>query len=138
MAKLKSFRRIITNDYPKENRDLVSQMGSTINDSITDILYALNGRLDIRSNIFSTYKELSVTVDSSGIPTNRTVFSLTNPGVPVLGISVISAVNQENTSVYPTGHPFISYSQIDSGILINHISGLQANSLYTIRLIAWN
>jgi hypothetical protein len=138
MAKLKSFRRIITTDYDQKYSDLVEKMGSVINDSVTDILFTLNGRLDIRSNFYCTYKEIEVTVDATGTPTSRTVFTLTNPGVQVIGLSLLYAANQDNPSVYPTTAPFISWVQVDNGILINNITGLQANNRYKLRIIAWN
>ena len=137
MPKLTSWRRLITNDFPKEERKLVEQIASPINDSFNELYYATNGRLSVSENLYCTVRTIDVIVDSSGIPTSSTSFSLTHQ-VGVLGIQVISAQNQTNTGVYPTGQPFISYTATSAGILINHVSGLQANSRYTIRLIAWH
>jgi len=138
MPTLKSYRRVITSDFDSEYKDLVESLGSTMNDSFNDVYFAISGRLDLKTNISCTVKDIDVTVDSSGNPINRTVFSTKNPQIPVLGISVIYAANQTNTAIYPTGHPFISYTPVGGGIQINNITGLQANNRYTIRLIAWN
>jgi hypothetical protein len=138
MPQLKSYRRIITTDFDPEFKPLVENMGSNINDGFADLFFAVGGRLDLKTNIFCTVKDVDVTVDASGNPVGRTVFTTKNPGVPVLGISVIAATNQTNTASYPTSHPFISFTQVDSGVLINNITGLQPNVRYTIRLIAWN
>ncbi len=89
MPQLKSYRRIITSDFDPEFKPLVENIGSNVNDGFTDLYFAVNGRLDLRSNIYCTVKDVDVTVDASGNPTNRTIFTVKNPGVPILGISVI-------------------------------------------------
>ena len=137
MPKLASYKRIITNDYPQEDRKFVEKMAAPINDGFNELYFATNGRLSVQENLFCTVKLIDVTVDASGIPVNSTTFSL-DKQAGVLGIQVISAVNQTNTAIYPTGQPFISFTPISSGILINHVSGLQANQRYSIRLIAWH
>lgn len=137
MGKLSSYRRIITQDFKKEEAEFVEQIASPINDSFNELYFAVNGRLSIQDNLFCTVKLIDVTVNASGIPTTSTTFTTTKPA-PVTGITVILAQNQVNTAIYPTGQPFISYTAISGGILINHISGLQANQRYTIRLIAWH
>lgn len=139
MPKLKSYRRIITSDFDPEYKKIIENLGSNINDGFADLFFAVNGRLSLRDNLYCTVKDVDVIVNAAGNPVVRTVFTTINPTVPVLGISVISAVNQENSSVYPTGYPFISYTQVDGGgVLINNITGLQPNQRYTIRLVAWN
>lgn len=137
MAKLSSYRRIITNDFPADNKELIEKLGSPINDSFNELYFATNGRLSLSENLFCTVKLIDVTVNASGIPTTSTTFSL-DKQAPVTGIQVIYAVNQTNTAIYPTGQPFISFTPTSNGVLINHISGLQANQRYTIRLIAWH
>jgi len=138
VAKLKSFKRIVTTDYPADNRELIEKLGLSLNDSINDILFTLNGRVDLQNNIQCTVKLFDVIVDTQGTPTTRTIFTVNNPGVPVLGISVLSATNKDNPAIYPTGYPFISFTQTDSGILINNITGLQAGQRYSLRIVAWN
>lgn len=137
MPKLTSYKRINTSDFDEENQKLIEKLAAPINYSFNELYFALNGRLDIRSNFASGFKEFDVIVDSTGRPINTTIISL-NAGGQVLGISVISAVNQSNTAVYPTGQPFISYTQVENGVLINNITGLQADNRYTLRVIAWS
>lgn len=137
MPKLSSYRRIITNDFEEEDEKLVEQLASPINDSFNELYFAANGRLSIRENLYCTYKEFDVTVASSGAPTARTVIKLIG-NVPVLGVQVLYAANQVNTGIYPTGTPFISFSQNNDTIIINNITNLQADQLYKIRLIVWH
>jgi hypothetical protein len=138
MPKLKSYKRIITSDFDPEYKGLVETMGGTLNDSFNDLYFAVNGRLDLRSNIACTVKDIDITVNPQGNPINRTVFTTDNPQAQVLGITVIFAQNQVNSNNYPTSQPFISYTPVENGILINNITGLQPNQRYLIRLIAWN
>lgn len=137
MPKLASYKRIVTNDFEKEDRKFVEKIAGPINDAFNELYFATNGRLSLTENLYCSVKILDVTVDSNGIPVNQTVFTVDKP-TPVIGIQVIQAVNQENSGIYPTGQPFVSFSPITTGILINHVSGLQANQRYTLRLIAWH
>jgi len=138
MPTLKSYKRIITSDYASEDKKLIEQLGGTVNDAFNDVYFVLNGKTDLRTNIACTVKDIDIIVDSNGNPVSRTVFTVKNPGTPVIGISIIFAQNQTNSVVYPVSHPFISFTPVEGGVLINNITGLQANQRYLIRLIAWN
>lgn len=137
MSKLKSYRRIITKDYKKEDQELVETLADPINDSFNEIYYTLNGRVDLVNNLYCSVRVVDVIADANGIPVNRTTFSLNNTQ-PVIGCIVLQAINQTNTASYPTGAPFISFTQLDQAILINHITGLQPNQRYTLRIVAFN
>ncbi len=137
MPKLASYKRIITNDYAKEDKKLVEQLAGPINDGFNELYFATNGRLSVRENIYCTYKEFDVEVDAAGNPTGRTVITLTY-NTPVLGCEVIRAENQDNSSIYPTGAPFVSYSQDNNTIIINNITSLAAGSRWRVRIIAWH
>jgi hypothetical protein len=51
---------------------------------------------------------------------------------------VLSAINETNTSVYPTSTPFISFSQVGKTVTINNIKGLQSGYKYTLTLVAFD
>lgn len=137
MAKLKSYKRIITSDYEKKDQALIETLGLSVNDGFNSLFFAMNGRLTFGDNIAATVKDVDITVDANGIPINRTTIAL-NTTDPVIMCLVGNVVNQTNTAAYPTGAPFVSFTQLDTGLLINHITGLQANNRYTIRIIAIN
>jgi hypothetical protein len=137
MSQLKSFKRLITKDFKPEDQEMIEQLGRTVNDAFNELYFAANGRLSLSENLFCTVKLIDVTVNENGVPINSTTFTLDRQS-PVIGIQVIYAVNQTNTAIYPVGQPFISFTPITNGILINHISGLQANQRYSIRIIAWH
>lgn len=132
MPKLASYRRIITNDFKDpEQKKLVEQLSSPINDSFNELYFATNGRLSLRENIYCTVKD----VDIAGGQT-ETSFTLDKQGL-VIGCLVISAVNQTNTAIYPTSQPFVSFVQNGNSVIINNITGLQADQRYIVRIVAF-
>lgn len=137
MSKLSTYKRIITSDFEKEDQKMIEQLGRPVNDAFNQIYYTLNGRVDLTNNIFCTVRTVDVVVDASGIPVSRTTITLNNTQ-PVIGCQVLMAMNQVNSNTYPTGAPFISFTQLDQALLINHITGLQANQRYTLRIVAYN
>lgn len=137
MAKLPNYKRIITSDFKKDDQELVEQLGRVINDGFNQVYFTLNGRINISDNLFCTVRIVDVVVGADGQPTSRTTFTLNNTQ-PVIGCQVIQATNQTNTAVYPTGAPFISFTQLDQALLINHITGLQPGDRYTLRIVAYN
>lgn len=136
--KLPSYKRIITNDYDDEYHDLVETLGGSINDAFNQVFFALNKRLTIGDNFQGTVRSVDVTVDANGIPTSSTRFNLDTTALSVQGLNVIRAENQTNTAIYPTSQPFVSFTQVNDSIVINHISGLQPNQRYRLRIIAYN
>jgi hypothetical protein len=136
MPKLSSYRRIITNDFDKDDKKLVEKLSSPLNDSFNELYFAANGRLGLRDNIYCTVKDLDIIVDANGNPTQITSFNLDKTGT-VLGCQVLYAANQVNTATYPTGQPFISFVQNGANLIINNITSLQANQRYIIRVVAY-
>lgn len=135
--KLGSFKRLISNDFPEESRPLIEQLGTSLNDSVEQVYFSLGNRLTFEDNFLATVKEIEVTVGATGNPTNRTSIILNNNNV-VKGTLVISAVNKSNSTLFPTGAPFISFTQSGTSLNIDNITSLQANNRYLIRFIALN
>jgi hypothetical protein len=135
MSKLATYKRIITSDFPDDDKKLIEQLAFPVNDGFNALYFAVDGRLGIRDNIFCTVKDVEITVNAAGIPTSSTSFNLDKQG-QVLGCRVIYAANQVNSAIYPTSQPFISFSQNGNSVVINHVSGLQAGQRYVIRVVA--
>lgn len=136
--KLPSFQRLYDQDYKDEFKDLIRQMGLSLNTGI-DVLYeALNKRLSLSENIACTVKEVKLIVDSSGIPTSETIFAIDTSGAIIEGCHVIKATNIKNPNTYPTSGVFITYSQVNAGIKIQHVTGLTAGEQYAIKVVAYH
>lgn len=134
--KLPSFKRLISSDFEKTYQKLVDQLSLSLNNGI-DILYtALANNLTLRDNVRSTIKDVSVTVDANGKPIQTTAFTL-NSTAKVDLVMVGMALNQTNTSIYPSGGIFISGVQSTNIYTIQNVTGLQAGQQYLLRIVAF-
>lgn len=134
--KLPNFRRLIKTDFPQNEQNLVEKIASSLNYGLEVVYEALNNKISLQDNILCTVKDLQITVNASGIPIVQTSFRPTFPGT-VIGLQVIKADNLTNTNTYPSSGISVSFVQTDTGILINHITGLQANNTYQLRIVAY-
>lgn len=134
--KLPSFKRLFTQDYPKENQKLIDTLSVSLNNGIEVLYNALNGEITLRDNIKGTVKDIVVVVNSSGTPLQTAAFTL-NSTSKIDAVVVGIALNQTNTTVYPTSQPFISGSQAGTIFTINNISGLQPNQQYLLRVTVY-
>lgn len=135
--KLSNYKRIISTDFDEKDQPLVEKMGRNLNDGIDNLYFALNNKLTFEDNFLCTVKDLEVTVDASGNPTTRTSILLGTTNT-VKGTQVISTVNKTSATGYPTGCPFISYTQNGNTLFIDNITGLLPNNRYIVRFIAFN
>jgi len=135
--RLPSFKRLVEQDFDKDNQGLIRTLAGVLNYGIEVLYQALNRNVSIRDNIKCTVKDITVIVDSTGTPTQNNTFLVDIPNSRVEGVTVISAVNQTNSNHYPTSGVFISGVQNTNSYLISKITGLQTGETYTLRLICW-
>lgn len=135
--KLPSFRRLFTSDYDSQYKQLVETLSVSLNQGIQVVYEALNRQLSLRDNIKCTVKDVSFQVNALGNPVVTTSFITDVPG-RIDGLTVVNAINQTNSSAYPTGGVFVSFTQADRVVTITNVTGLQPNNTYLLRLIAWN
>lgn len=138
--KLPNFKRIYKSDYKKDFQDMIETLSVSINYGIEVLYDVLNKKVSLIDNIQCTVRDVIVQVDKNGNPTEPTSFSL-DVNAKVLGVSVIFAQNLTNSTSYPFNHPFISFTQQPTTVLINNISGLSNGTVtsdkYTLKIIAW-
>lgn len=135
--RLPSFKRLVTQDYDKDDQKLVDTLSSSLNGGIESLYETLNNNVSLSDNIKCTVKQVTLQVDSQGKPKVSTSFLLDIKG-KIWGCSVVQAVNVTNPTTYPLGAPFISYTQNDTIVTITNVTGLQQNNTYVLTLIAWN
>lgn len=135
MAKLGFLKRIITEDFPKDSQQLVSKLAFILNPALEQIVQAMANNLTFEDNIASMVKDITVEVGVDGKPISGGGFQSTLKGV-CKNIIIVRAINLTNSNVYPSGCPFISWEEDSKVINIKHITGLQANNKYRLRLIA--
>jgi hypothetical protein len=139
-VKLPSFRRIFTQDFSEDYKDLIEKLSTTLNNGI-EILYNLgNKNITLSDNISCTVKDIQLIVDSSGTPKNTTSFILdeTVKTRQVIGVTVLDVQNLTNSANLPSSQPFVSWTQSSGNVIINKIKGLPAGDNFRIRLVAYN
>lgn len=134
--KLPGFRRIFEQDYEPNFRNLVRTLSVSINYGIEVVYEALNKKISLEDNIQCTLRDVTFKVNSQGIPASITAFSIETTG-QIEGILVLKAENQTNSSTYPSGAIFLSYTQNNNIITITHATGLQSDNLYKLRVVAF-
>lgn len=135
--KLPSFKRIVTEDFSKENKSLIVQLGLLLNNGISVLYDAFNRNITLRDNIKSSVKDVVVIVDATGKPKQTTAFTLDVQG-KIDAVMVGLAVNQTNSSVYPISGPFITGVQGPTFFTIQNVTGLTPNDSWLLRIITFH
>lgn len=132
MPKIQAPIRIRLEDFNAEERNLAEKIGNAYNTFNEDVYNVLNGNVD-----FDNLSQAVTLVDaemavggSLAVPT-----SIRSESRKVNGIVCISAQNLTNGTVYPVATPFVSFSQEGQIVRLQHISGLQDNSVYRLTLL---
>ena len=136
MSRIPTFKRIYKTDYPPEQQDLVDKLSFSINIGFESVNGALNNAISLQDNVQCTVKSFNIEVDSTGKPKSASTFTLTSAG-KLTGIMVLSAVNQTNSTVYPTATPFISFNVNSTLVSILNVSGLPANNVFFLTIVAF-
>ena len=134
--KLQAFKRLIKEDVEEQYRPLVEKIGFSVNNFAEEVIKALSNNLSIEDNFNQNKKDITVQVDSSGIPTTTTQLK-TGLSTICAGITVIKADNITAPRTYPTGYPFINYTENQGVITINHITGLQSGYKYQLKVVLY-
>jgi hypothetical protein len=125
-------KKLRAEDFDSNSQDLINKIAFIYNSFCDEVFQTLNGGVDY-NNLNRQISQVTITLDSSGALVNPPSIKL-NLKTKVLGINVISATNQVNSSTYPTAAPFVNWT-LNAGILnIAHVSGLQNGSKYTLTL----
>lgn len=136
--KLQNFRRIVLEDFTKEQQDVVQKLALVLNIDIETLYIALSNRLNFKDNFDSTTKTFQVTVDANGVPKSNTIAQLNvinNVTPKASGSIVIQAENLSNSGIFPTAGPFLSFTQNREFVTITHITGLQPDNVYSISAV---
>lgn len=135
MAKLGFLKRLVTEDFSKDDQKIISKLAFILNPALEQIVQAMSNNLTFEDNMASMVKEIDVEVDASGKPVSGGAFQSTLNSL-CKNIITTRATNLTNSSTYPSGYPFITWEESSKIITIKHIAGLQAGSKYRLRIIA--
>lgn len=132
--KLNVTKRIVTEDFAKEDQELVNKLAFTMNSFFEQVAQGFNKNLTIEDNFNMELKEIVLTVDASGIPTTTAAYQSTLR-TKVRGHIILMARNVTDPTVYPTGAPFITFMQNEKIVTIQHVTGLQAANSYRFLIL---
>jgi hypothetical protein len=136
-VKLPGFKRLYSKDFEQDDQSLVDKLSGVLNTGIESLYQALNKRVSLVDNIDCIVKDVTIKVDANGLPTSTTIFSLDDKTRNIQGLHVINAENLTNSNTYPSGGVFVSWIQVNTGIQILHVTGLQASQSYTLKIVAF-
>jgi hypothetical protein len=126
--KLSALKRLIGEDFSKEEQDLVVKLGLILNPIVDQLTSIFDKRLDF-VNLNRQLKVITVKVTTDGAPVNA--IQIKNEiKTKAAGINVIRAVG----STPPNSCPFVTFSE-DSGLItVSNIKGLPAQQEFTLTL----
>lgn len=132
--KLQSYKRLLKTDFKADDQALVDQLGNSLNSGIEFLYQALNKRLTIGDNLQASERDITLTVDDAGNPTNDSFVNV-DFGSTVRTVFVGKAQNLTNSNVYPTSAPFVIWNNTTKGIQIVNVRGLVPGNVFTLRLV---
>lgn len=132
MAKLESPKRIMTEDFPSQYKDVVGKLGFSINTFFEQVYNALNGQLNT-DNLQENITTVNVTVDATGVPKTQTLVKYTVASIK--GLFPIGVTNVTD-GTDPSSLPYIKYTQLNNSLIqITKVTGLTADKTYSITLL---
>lgn len=135
MARLSNPTKIVKENIPTEFRKLAEGLGQPYNDFSEQVYNALNKNLTVDDNFNMQYKDIQLQVNSDGTPLLVTQYQ-SNLKTKVRGMQVFRLQNLTNPTIYPTSAPFITFSENNKVITINHITGLSSGYVYLVTILA--
>lgn len=138
MSRLPGYRRLYKQDFEQQYAGLIDSLSPTINTGVEALYNVLNRNVDLVNNIRCTVKEVVLTVDANGFPITSSGFAVDVKDSKIIGCMVIRADNITNPATYPISQPFITFTQNANNVVINNVSGLQANNSYRLQIVGWN
>ena len=134
MAQLGDIRRLLAEDFKKEDQEMIKVLADIENRFKDDVANEMNGNIDL-ANLKDNIVEIKMTVDACGIPTGNDRF---NTDVRrISGLTVVDAINLTDTTEtgYPTGNPYIIRRNRGGQLLdIARVTNLVANHKYILRV----
>lgn len=132
MSKMSIPKKLRVEDFKSDYQEMIGKVSYVLTPFMDEVYSILNNNIDFY-NLNRQVVVLNVKIDSTGalkeVPRLRTTVN-----GKVRGISVINAINAVNPNIYPTSHPFCSFTINGDILTILNIVGLQPDSEYQLTL----
>jgi len=127
MAVPPEIKRIIKEDFPKDQQELIDKLAFSLNPFFEQVVNALTKQIDM-SNLAQEIKEINATISLPSNLPKQTIQFNTILNTKVRGIVCIRAQNLTNPNVPVTTAPFVQFTPQGQLITINSVTGLPALS----------
>lgn len=138
MATPPNVRRIRTEDFDSEYKDLVDRLSYSINEFMDQTIFVLDGKVDFRNlnqQVIDITVRASATNEVDGTIINSPLSIRTTISGKVIGVYCIDATNLDNANIVPKAQPFVKFTIGSNRVDILKVSGLQNSSQYTLKLL---
>jgi hypothetical protein len=133
MGQIQIPKQLQVQDFDASQQKLIAKIGYIYNDFALSVYHLLQKGIDF-TNLNRDLIVVQINIDSAGKLINPPQIAFNLQDNPK-GVVCVSATNMTNITVYPVSAPFISWSINSNGkLLLNHVTGLQASSKYSLTL----
>lgn len=131
--RLSNVRQIVAEDFPEEDRELITRLGGVLNYFMRQVVELANDNIDFE-NLTWDIVTVDLIVDSDGVPINNTRFS-SSKGLP-RGLMVVSVQNRTNSANFVSATPFVQFTYQGNNLTkIDKVLGLNADEEYRLTVV---
>lgn len=134
MGRIPDIKRIQKSDFEEKYQSLIEKLSFPINSFFEQTRSALDHNIDF-TNLNQEIITVDVIVDVNGVPTTNIQYR-SSLKTKVIGHAAINALNISGAAGFPTGQPFITFSQTDKLVTILNVTGLPANTKYRLIVLS--
>lgn len=137
--KVQGYKRLNTSDFDEEQKKLVDKLASSLNITLEELVQLSNNKISFEENFKSVVRQITVQVDSSGIPQGNISISFPNNIIiNPIGTTVIRHQNTTNPAVYPTSGVQLTWNQATATTLqVLHITGLPTGNTFILTVVVF-
>lgn len=125
MSLLQVPKKIRAEDFKAADQALITKIAYIYNDFVDSVYQILNKQVDY-ANLNRQIIVATINLDKTGAVQQNPTYKTTING-KVGGLTVLRAVNVNDTSIFPAGAPWISWSYASNQLKILDIKGLVSN-----------
>jgi len=134
MSRITGGKRLTTDDFSSEERELVRKLAFILNPFIEQTIHAINGNLTISENLNMFIKDVVVSVDGTGKVTNTAAFT-SNIG-KINGLFVINHYQVDSgTPIILSSAPYCTFRQENNIVYIQYVTGLPVDRKVNLKLL---
>ena len=134
MSKITNLKRIVKEDFPAEDQELIEKLAFSINPLLEQLMLVFNKNIDF-DNLNQQYSVIKIKVDGAGNPVIGTELKY-QLKTRIKGVHCIRAENLTDNTPLTTA-PFVSFIASGDLIKITHVTGLVAGKDYNLSIIVY-